>query len=182
MVAEDAVEVIARLLVVAGVELRHGVVVVLFRSLEAELRLRHLPSAGGHVHAAALKQMGRSGGQQLFKGLQRLLIFARLQKLHGRLVVLKGCRVGLTASGVAGRSACFFSGACRGAGFLHHVVARSLSELHPLPRPQKRAVTKRVRKKSTAQAIFIRTSTRRVNGPGGRGGTAMGSAGHKSPG
>ena len=89
MVGEDAVELLARLFVVAGVQLRDGVVVVLLGREEGQVVLLQLPLAGADVHPAAFLDLGGRGGQQLFKGGQRLLVLALLQQLHGGLVVLE---------------------------------------------------------------------------------------------
>jgi hypothetical protein len=72
MGGQDVVELLARLLVVAGIQLRDGVVVVLFGRREGQVVLFQLPLACADVHLAAFLQLGRRGGQQLLKSGQRL--------------------------------------------------------------------------------------------------------------
>lgn len=87
---EDAAELLGGLLKVAGVELRDGVIEALLGGEEAEAVALQLAAAGVDVHAAALDDFRRSGGDELLKGGESLFIFALLHEGDGCLVMLEG--------------------------------------------------------------------------------------------
>jgi hypothetical protein len=86
---KDVVELLASFLVVAGIQHGDGVVVMLLGGEEGEFILLHLTLAGTHIHFAAFHELGRRGGEELFKGSQSSLVLALLHELHGGLVMLK---------------------------------------------------------------------------------------------
>jgi len=76
---ENGEELLAGIVVVAGVELGDGVVVVLFRGGEVEVMLLHLAVAGDDVDSAALHDFHGGVGKQLLESSGGFLVFPLLE-------------------------------------------------------------------------------------------------------
>jgi hypothetical protein len=104
-------------------------------------------------------------GRSFSNAAAGFLVFALLQEQNGSLELLEGrtiCRMGLSARlGGGGRS--FFAAGSRGSGLLRHFFAMSADS-------RTRASAARRQQKpcsgrNAAQAPFIRTTRKSVNGP-----------------
>src|ERR1035437_5828370 len=73
MGAQNTLKLLASFFVVAGVQLRDGIVVVLLGRQKRETALLQLPTARGDVHLAAFLQLDGRSGAQLLEGSQRLI-------------------------------------------------------------------------------------------------------------
>ena len=102
---EDGFELVAGLLVRAGVEQGDGVVVLLVGGFEAEGGFLDVALADGEVDAAALEDFGRGIAGELFEQDAGLLVFALLHELEGVLVILGICFSRSMRGGFGGRGA-----------------------------------------------------------------------------
>src|SRR5271166_1742438 len=87
---QNSAELLARFLIVARIQLRDGVIVMLLGRQEIQVMLFHLPLTGADVHLASFHQLGRRDGKKFLESAHRLVESALLNQLHGSLIVLVG--------------------------------------------------------------------------------------------